>query len=475
MQWNEHGGDAGTVASANRIEQFCSFAALGRTEAFQAIFVCRSCCCCDDKLLCICSACADQCHFDHDVEYVGMGPCYCDCSDIGCKIADESKAEADRLGILSFDGKLCSYKPVIAGSAPPAGEKVAAGEPSYIRDVFRIPLLDDTTTSYRLTLQAKELVKHSRDTFWLDADTVSDNDGSLCDLELLAWKIFRQHMHHYNLREAANDSGHCIGAEWWVQVKQVSLPPPSEASQSRLETYANGEEAVDLHYDKDEELAESFGLGLFPTLSTVTYLTDSVNAPPTLVFSRRYDEGDDNAISEMLISHPMVAKHLAFDGRLLHGAPSHFALRPLFERLRNEEMNVNATTRITFLVNLWLSHKPAGVEVLPNAIREAVQMAANDVSGTTQTVLRTIQGPATFTASPVAQIDLTDEEDLPEALRGKIELPFVGGKATWGDDEDGSMILVTYPPPAHECDTLLVRFGPGLEASLQHSDNNDEI
>jgi hypothetical protein len=32
------------------------------------------------------------------------------------------------------------------------------------------------------------------------------------------------------------------------------------------------------------------------------------------------------------------------------------------------------------------------------------------------------------------------------------------------------MVLVIYPPPEHEVDTLLVRFGPDLEAFLRDLD-----
>jgi hypothetical protein len=474
--------DAESVTSGRRIQQFCSFAAVGRTEAFQAIFVCRTCC--GNELVgrCICSACADQCHRDHEVEYIGMGPCYCDCRDIGCKIVEESRAEAARLGISLSDTNCYCKTAALPTPLSSGRENESTEESSYIRDVFRISILAEATMSSRLTFQAKELVKHSRDTFWLDAATALD-EGSLCDLELLAWRIFRQHMHHYRLENtttATDDDGcgRCMGAEWWVQVKQVSQPPIG-TSQSRLESYANGAEAVDLHYDKDEALAESFGLGLFPTLSTVTYLTVPVHAPPTLVFSRRYDQEDNDAISEMLISHPAATKHLVFDGHLLHGAPSHFALRPLSDSRRNEICNVDncdVTTRVTFLVNLWLSHKPSGVEVLAPEVREAIRMATKQAFSA-ETVLSRLDGPVAFTtSSPIPHIDLTGLEDLPVKLRGKIELPFVGGKATWVDDEDddvSDMVLVTYPPPVHQSDTLLVRFGPDLEATLQYSGDDN--
>lgn len=458
---------ARSLGSDKRIERFCSFAALGCTEAFQAIFVCRSCC--GSEQLCVCAACADQCHADHDVEYIGTGPCYCDCRDMGCSIGEQSDAEAARLGISAPASDCLSV------------EEHSIDKSAYIRDGFRIPLLENTVTLSRLALQALELVKHSRDTFWLEAGADLESDKSVCELELLAWRIFRQHMQHYGLKETENCR---VGAEWWVQVKPVTLPPlVNNTEHSRLESYANGAESVDLHYDKDESMAESFGLGFFPTLSTVTYLSDSWQAPPTLVFSCRYDQGDNVEISEMLISHPTAAKHVVFDGLLLHGAPSHYALRPLFDSRQTTPSDVDwgtgdNTPRITFLVNIWTHHKPAGVEVLPNAIREVIQTAAEKMSGLDLSFRMQLDGAEEFMVlSPLAQIDLTDVDDLPIELRGKIELPFVGGKATWCDDNEdneGAMVLVTYPPPLHQDDTLLVRFGSNLKPFLHYSGCDDD-
>ena len=59
---------------------FCSFAVTGGIPSFQPIFICHECfnennTSGEEVPLCICQACADNCHNDnnHDVEYVGMG------------------------------------------------------------------------------------------------------------------------------------------------------------------------------------------------------------------------------------------------------------------------------------------------------------------------------------------------------------------------------------------------------------------
>jgi hypothetical protein len=364
-------------------------------------------------------------------------------------------------------------------NAPPQYGEEDDENDQYVRDAFTIKMLVEEDELYdRLQFHCKELVKHSRETFWLDATM---DASTFCDLELLAWSIFQQHVKHYNLQEA---SAPVYGAEWWVQVKPVSAP---EVGKSRLEAYTNGSEAVDLHYDKDEDLAESFGLGSFPTLSTVTYLTtttaDAPPPPPTVIFPHRYDENDQDVILNMLVSHARRGKHLVFDGRLLHGAPSHHALRPLSVNTSSdtnttetkEWEDITSTSeqwRITFLVNVWIGHKPAGVHGLPSEIRHELQREHDSCHA--QDLFANSASAPVFESREIAEVHVNEEEDLPLSLRGRIELPFLGKGTTWEDEDEeeagGGMVLVTYPPPDHEVDTLLVRFGPDLEAFLRDLD-----
>jgi hypothetical protein len=241
-------------------------------------------------------------------------------------------------------------------------------------------------------------------------------------------------------------------------------------------------------------LSESFGLGSFPTLSTVTYLTTTTAAspppPPTVIFPHRYDENDQDVIPNMLVSHARRGKHLVFDGRLLHGAPSHHALRPLpldgtsatgaattatATTATKEREDIGSTCeqqwRITFLVNVWIGHKPAGVHELPAEIRDELQREHDSCHA--QELFTNSASAPVFESREIAEVHVNVEADLPLSLRGRIELPFLGKGTTWEDeDEDdeeagGGMVLVTYPPPDRQGDTLLVRFGPGLEAFLR--------
>jgi hypothetical protein len=76
-------------------------------------------------------------------------------------------------------------------------------------------------------------------------------------------------------------------------------------------------------------------------------------------------------------------KHLSFDGRMLHGAPSDAMADGSFERqcagaaVHNDDDDDDAGTRkilarrrrrVTFLVNVWLNYRPYGVEPFPDGM-----------------------------------------------------------------------------------------------------------
>jgi hypothetical protein len=489
--------EAGTTSSGDDNPtssqmEYCSFAVTGPLESFQAIYVCRSCNDAADNqplMACLCEACALACHDDHEgLEYVGTGPSYCDCHQLsaGCKLETCSREKASQLDLSQGCLKVDSAVPKVSVSGfCKVLNQNGDDDNQYVINAFTIKMLLEEDELYNsLQLHCKELVKHSRETFWLDATM---DTSTFCDLELLAWSIFQQHVKHYYLQ-----ASEVYGAEWWVQVKPVSAP---EVGKSRLEAYTNGSEAVDLHYDKDEDLAESFGLGSFPTLSTVTYLTTTAPAlpppPPTVIFSHRYDENDQEVIPDMLVSHARRGKHVVFDGRLLHGAPSHRALRPLTletatatttTTTKEEEDSVSTSEqwRITFLVNVWIGHKPAGVHVLPAEIRDVLQR--DNYSSHAQELFTSSASAPVFESREITEVHVNEQEDLPLSLRGRIELPFLGKGTTWEDEPEeedeeeagGGMVLVTYPPPDHVVDTLLVRFGPDLEAFLRDLDEEEE-
>ena len=177
-------------------------------------------------------------------------------------------------------------------------------------------------------------------TFWL-----SMNDNPRCMLEKMAKKIFNTHVKD----KSGLDPKSC-GCEWWVQVR------PSEGKRINSNS-SEAKNGIQFHWDKDETLRDvGGGIFIHPHLSTVTYFTNE--GSPTMVFQDSApDEGLlSRKIQEAFISFPKVGKHLSFDGRFLHGAPSDLSPDSLDK------------VRVTFLVNIWLHHKPLGVESFPSSM-----------------------------------------------------------------------------------------------------------
>jgi hypothetical protein len=473
-------------STADDIEDpiFCTFAVTGNQPDFQSIFVCNDCFQIDvgerdreevaiadgeeeeeqllllslhhyNTTLCICQACADVCHEGnfHDTVYVGMGPATCDCNLSGkCQLYERSLMEAMRLGIPlqpqlrqnqhvddQEDGKNNNYD-----MATSTTEITPLPDLMKIK-MFNIPQLKDATIASRLVDQANELIRHTKETHWVDKSHIT-TATNLSDLELLAWNIYQYHLVMYqDILDDCRDGG----AEWWVQVKALD-----EASSPTNNC------GIDLHYDKDEALAESFGLGSFPTLSTVTYLTSGLsNSPPTIVLDHTYPQEEEEVMSQLLLSRPRRGKHLVFDGRLLHGAPYHPKLQHPWKE-KNQETN---HWRVTVLVNIWKDRRPANVQILDNNIRQSLVSLQPDSKP-----LFSI--PLSMQTLSIPTIQLDKEDQLPEQLQERIELPFVSDKGALGTNNvEGQcgMMVVTFPPPPFE-DSVLVLFGPGMQAYLEY-------
>ena len=359
-----------------------------------------------------------------------MGPSYCDCRDLSIECSIYKASQAKVQGLSSRPASDATKE----GSAEMYPEPT--GSSQYYRGAFSMPDLEHTSTLESLCNEATELVKHSKDTFWLDK--LPDEPSGL---EQLAWYVYQNQEAIHGLQE-----GDVVGIEWWVQVKSVTSPDSVARN-----AVAKGEEAVDLHYDKDETMAEVFGLGSFPYLSTVTYLTDSFQAPPTVVFPRIYDDGDEVSMSEMLVSRPKRTKHLAFDGRLLHGAPAHYAFR-------SRTSEVSESPRVTFLVNIWTRMQPLSVRELPQEVRSE---------------LRAYYGGFRLEAFSLVPRSIAVSRFERGLDSERVQLPFVGKGTTWDscdeEDEEGtalSLVSVSPPPVCLSNETFVVEFSADDEACL---------
>jgi hypothetical protein len=344
----------------------------------------------------------------------------------------------------------------------------------------------------------------------------------MCGLEQFALSIFQNHVQRFQLQDLVNLGK--AGAEWWVQVK--TLDP--NVNSTFLSTKLDGSkgQAIDLHYDKDEELASAFGLGSFPTLSTVTYLTDYTTSAtdsgttnptvaPTLVFPHTYDmpgegpvgglidcDGDDitSSTPQLLICHPIVGKHLVFDGRLLHGVPSNLNLRQSYHKVNNDDSttlqniendgklfpNLCKGLRVTFLVNIWISKRPSKVSILPSSIREKMLANADSIRDYNHTSIPLSFEDITGNVPKVYVVSKNCDEEV-----HRLKLPFVSSGALWIDDDDESidnntdnphdddvddgLFVTLVSPPPYEDDTILLVYDSDLVPCLERFDNqNDE-
>ena len=119
---------------------------------------------------------------------------------------------------------------------------------------------------------------------------------------------------------------------------------------------------------------EASDLNVCPHLGTVTYVSET--GGPTLVVDktlplRPSQEGAAGSCGAGFLSWPKTGKHMVFDGRFLHGAPSELARPP-----GGAGREGAGRTRYTFLVNVWLNHRPTDAEPAPAGLVEGLGSAA---------------------------------------------------------------------------------------------------
>ena len=195
---------------------------------------------------------------------------------------------------------------------------------------------------------------------------------------------------------------------------------------------------ISFHWDKDEDLRLLCGGSMYihPHLSTVTYLT-GIGAP-TMVLSKRVDPMTGKSVLEKedtngFVCWPRKGKHLSFDGRFLHAAPSDLMEDGMFdaqckfeisEGMGDKEKKVlgRRHRRVTFLVNVWLNHRPVNVNPFPETMLKSMSSVdlfdslelfggsgdANDKQqGTNTSVHVTSEGAREFTGNNVRTVKLT--------------------------------------------------------------------
>ena len=162
--------------------------------------------------------------------------------------------------------------------------------------------------------------------------------------------------------------------------------------------------------DKDENLRVSAGLFVHGGDRGDVFARGE-NTPPTVVYenltvpklgeARAREPGRPRrraGMHGMCVSHPVAGKHVAFDERFLHGvvqeerasrtrriAPRMFGTEeagpprteagPSGRHRKLDEGSVDEPppSRVTFLVNVWLNHRPKGVKPLPDRVAGALR------------------------------------------------------------------------------------------------------
>ena len=136
-------------------------------------------------------------------------------------------------------------------------------------------------------------------TYWVPADA---DRTSLSIVERAALDIFDLHS------KGASYIPSKSGAEWWT----LDLE--------------DGNGSVAWHFDRDYAVEDDVNLG--PHVATVTYLT-SAGAPTVVVPLVAPSDAavkPQGAGGEVFASLPVAGKHMSFDGRYLHAAPSSICL-----------------------------------------------------------------------------------------------------------------------------------------------------
>lgn len=220
-----------------------------------------------------------------------------------------------------------------------------------------------------------------------------------CALEALVLDIFQKYTEKLPKGTFVPEQS---GAEWWTLVLD------EDDGNGKKQTRDNGNDGdgngdgededdedesdeVGMHFDADYGLEDQApNLLLHPRWGTVTYFSDC--GAPTLVLNQRSPPPDDvekktlqRDVDKGWLSHPKTGKHIAFDGRLLHGAPATFfpgrtvtddktgegqdTKEPPSKKLKLEQ-KMAPNKRYTLLVNIWLNHCPLDAELLEEEFLE---------------------------------------------------------------------------------------------------------
>lgn len=238
------------------------------------------------------------------------------------------------------------------------------------------------------------------DTFWLAATATPATR-----LEQLAREVFDWHTSGLQFDRESS------GAEWWCQIRDAQGARPG----------------VGPHWDKDENMRRDWGVWVHPQLSTVTYMTSG--GAPTVVMDKLIRGNGEmvggRAIGAATISHPVAGKHLVFDGRLLHLVAPELAVASPSAAVAAAGDQL-PLPRLTFLVNIWLHHKPRSLQPLPEELLPLLQPAEPAAPQLTATGVASLETPqATLPLSGAERPPWDPKGSTNRAQRWDFGAPFI--------------------------------------------------
>ena len=264
--------------------------------------------------------------------------------------------------------------PLISGKEPlPRHAFASHANALHIADEFKDTILRDCERVFTARTREDDAAYSAGCTYFVPAQM-----KPRCALEGLALQIFQAHVKGLDGMYNPEQSG----AEWWTLVLDVNEPKESNGNDNSDDD--GDEDEVGMHFDADYGLeAQMPNVLLHPRVATVTYLSNT--GAPTLVLNKHSPPPSDpqrkslnGDVRQGWLSGPQDGKHIAFDGRLLHGVPALFfpgsptvtfvtngAEEPESKRHKIEE---KPKKRVTFLVNVWLNHCPLDAELLDDEV-----------------------------------------------------------------------------------------------------------
>jgi hypothetical protein len=353
------------------------------------------------------------------------------------------------------------WKPMVDGVEPIPQQKFWVGEDviSFHPDHLE-SLREDCETVFTARDKPDGKAYSEGQTFFLPAHM-----KPRCALEVLVKEIFEKHTSHL---EEGTFYSKTSGAEWWTLVmdedETASSPEKKEEDEEEGE-----EDEVGLHFDADYELEEQNpNLLLHPRVATVTYISDY--GAPTFVISQKSPPMDDlkkttleKGIDKAWLSHPKIGKHIAFDGRLLHGAPAmYFPSRnrpsegePQAKRQKIEKVDKK---RYTLLVNIWLNHWQSDAALLDDEVCSKLKTPWEDTGAN-------LKGDDSYTPPFVWNKDI----DLGKAAEIQTHKLAPSKVDPAGEDEIAlcnHFVTVKYNPTMAECHHASAQ-APTMELELE--------